>query len=266
MNKDIRNEGVWEEINIKRDSMKCPDFTKIMMESSDQQKKLTQPPLSVAAKGELITLDADFSAVITEDQYSNLLDIRRSLRVYDRDTPMTQSQLAFLLWSTQGVQRIRGRNYCTLRPAPSGGARHPFETYIVARNVEGLKPGIYHYLPLENVGEKKVALEYVSDFDDYDNRMSAMLAEQKWACDAPAIIFYSCVAYRAEWRYSHMAHRVVLIDLGHVGQNFMLSATAMGMGSCLMAAFNQDLCDEALGLDSYEEYTVYACAVGKSGK
>ena len=91
-----------------------------------------------------------------------------------------------------------------------------------------------------------------------------MLAGQRWASHAPVVVFYSCVAYRAEWRYCTMAHRVVLIDLGHVGQNFMLSAATMGLGSCCMAAFNQKLCDEAFGFDGYEEYTVYACSLGKT--
>lgn len=263
MSNDIRNEGLWEEIDVKRGFMKCSDFTLHTMGSSDQQKELPQPPLSAAAKGGLIKLPVDFDGVVTHSQYPDLLDMRRSERAYDRAASMSQEQLAFLLWSTQGVQKIRGRNYCTLRPVPSGGARHPFETYIFVRNVDGLRPGIYHYLPLENVGEKRVSIEFVGDFDNYDERMSAMLADQKWACDAPVVIFYTCVAYRAEWRYSHMAHRVVLIDLGHVGQNLMLSASAMGLGSCCMAAYAQGLCDDALGLDGYEEYTVYACSVGK---
>jgi len=91
-----------------------------------------------------------------------------------------------------------------------------------------------------------------------------MLAFQKWATSAPVVVYLTCVAYRAEWRYSIMAHRVVLIDLGHVGQNLMLSASAMGLGSCCIAAYDQTLCDQALGIDGYEEYTVYACTIGKT--
>jgi len=261
MSKDIRNEGFWEEINGNRDFMKCPNFAEWQ---SDQKKELPQPPLSKEATGEFIELSTNWDNVVTLDSYKDLLDKRRSERVYDKDTAMSQDQLSFMLWSTQGIQEIKGENYCTLRPAPSGGARHPFETYFLARNVDGLKPGLYHYLPLEHIGEKKVAVKYLGEFDDYENRVTDMLAGQKWACNAAAIMFYSCVAYRAEWRYNNFAHRVVLIDLGHVGQNFMLSADALGLGSCCMAAYDQKLCDDALGLDSYEEYTVYACSVGKA--
>jgi len=263
MSKDIRNQDMWEEIDKNRDFMKCPDFGNVTRQS-DQEKELPQPKLSEESKGKIIEISANFENAVQVDSYTGLLDIRRSERVYDKDAILTQDQLAFMLWSTQGVQDIKGANYATLRPAPSGGARHPFETYIIARNVEGLKPGIYHYLPMEHIGEKRAAIEFTGEIPDYKERITDMLEGQKWACNASALIVYSCVAYRAEWRYCNFAHRVALIDLGHVGQNFMLSAAAMGLGSCCMAAYNQKLCDEALGLDGYEEYTVYVCSVGKT--
>jgi SagB-type dehydrogenase family enzyme len=265
MSNEIRNEGMWEEIDRNRGHMKCPDFAAVMP-GSDQQKALPQPPLCKGAKGGIIRISADFGSAVTRGLYTDILDARRSERVYDEKTPMTQDQLAFLLWSTQGIQEIRGENYAALRPVPSGGARHSFETYFIVRDVEGLKKGLYHYLPLEHIGEKLVAVEFLGEFPDHDARLADMLAGQKWAISAPVVVFLTCVAYRSEWRYVSMAHRVALIDLGHVGQNLMLSAVAMGLGSCCLAAYDQKLCDEALGVDGYEEYTVYACPVGKAKK
>jgi len=265
MNNETRNEGLWETIEANRNYMKCPDFFELKL-ISDQEKKLPQPPLGHPTVGAIIELKNDFDHVLVNSNYMDLLDLRRSERLFDMNVPMTQSQLAFMLWSTQGIEKIRGGSYATLRPVPSGGARHPFETYIVVQNVEDLSPGIYRYLPLEHVGEKRVSVEFVSEFDHHEERISKMVAGQKWAATAPVVIIYSCVAYRAEWRYATMSHRVVLIDAGHVGQNLMLSAVAMGLGSCNMAAYDQKLCDEALGLDGYEEYTVYVNPVGKVAK
>ena len=265
MNKDSRNEGLWVKIARNRNYMKCPELGLVMLKS-DQQKALPQPPLCKEARGVIIEISADFNGVITQGLYTELLDKRRSERVFNKEKGLSQNQLAFLLWSTQGVSEIRGANYATLRPVPSGGARHPFETYFAARNIEGLEQGVYHYLPLEHIGEKKVAIEYIGEIPDHDKRITEMLSGQKWASSAPAVVFLSCVAYRAEWRYSASAHRVALIDLGHVGQNLMLSACAMGLGSCCIAAYDQKLCDKTLNLDGYEEYTVYACAVGEAIK
>jgi len=228
------------------------------MEASDQSKGIDPPPLSNPITGEVITLPA-FDGVLTTPDYMQLLDTRRSLRNYS-DKPMTQAQLAFMLWSTQGVQGKRGVS--TFRTVPSGGARHPFETYIAVQAVEGLQPGLYRYLPIENMEEKIAAIEYLGPIDEYKEKITAMLAGQAWASKAPIVLFYSCVPYRAEWRYVQAAHRVVLIDLGHLGQNAMLSAVALGLGSCCMAAFDQQLCDETLGFDGLNEYTVYAISVG----
>ena len=262
MKDDIRNEGLWEEIKRNRGFMKCPDFFS-KMATSDQAKNLPNPPLCLKARSDIIELTADFDSLLTAPFYVDLLDNRRSQRSFETKTPMTQSQLAFILWSSQGIQQLRGDNTATLRPVPSGGARHSFETYFIVQNVQGLEPGLYHYLPLENIGEKRVSIEFIKNIEDSKSVITEMLAGQKWASSAPVVVFLSCVAYRAEWRYSHMAHRVMLIDLGHVGQNWMLSTTALGLGSCCFAAFDQKICDEVLSLDGFEEYTVYACSIGK---
>ena len=261
MENDLRNEGMWEEINHNRNFMKCPDLDVEL--HSDQDKKMPQPPLNIAAKGEVIELPTQLEMEIINPSYTSLLDSRRSERFYDKKAYLAQNQLAYLLWSIQGIQEIRGEGYASLRPVPSGGARHPFELYFFARAVEGLRQGIYHYLPQEHIGEKRSTIEFHGEIVDYKERVTRMLAGQKWAAAAQIVLFFSCVPYRGEWRYNTFAHRVMLIDLGHAGQNAMLSAAALGLESCCIAAYDQVQCDEALGLDGYEEYTVYACAVGK---
>jgi nitroreductase len=55
----------------------------------------------------------------------------------------------------------------------------------------------------------------------------------------------------------------MLIDIGHVGQNAMLSASALGLGSCCLAAFDSAKCDQALEVDGTDEYTVYVVTVGQ---
>ena len=244
-------------INKNRKFMHCPSFKERMFES-DQTKGKKAPPFGKPIIGELTVLPT-FEGVVNIDSYVKLLDIRRSIRKYT-DRPMTKAELAFMLWSVNGIQELRGE-VATLRPSPSGGARHPFETYIAAKNVEGIEPGLYHYVPTANIGEKKCTIQRVGDKIS-EERISAMLADQTWAAKAPIVLFYSCIPYKAEWRYVDMAHRVALIDLGHAGQNAMLSAAALGLGSCCMAAYDQKLCDETLRFNGLDEYTVYAIAVG----
>lgn len=252
--------------NIKKNRlfMHCPSFEGEMAKS-DQQQGIT-PPSYENYRTEKFILLPPFDDIVTKPNYENLLDNRRSERIFN-DEAITQEQLAFMLWSSQGIQNTRdGRNdgiISTFRPVPSGGARHPFELYIIVKNVVDLEPGIYHYVPTKNIGEKRVTIEFVQPlFDDYENALNDLLVGQKWAVNSPVILFTTCTPYRAEWRYSDAAHRVMLIDLGHMGQNMMLSATALGLGSCCLAAFHQEKCDELFGIDGIDEYTVYVLTLG----
>ena len=244
-----------------RSFMKCPSFFE-EMENSDQKKGIPHPPYTKPHRGELILLP-EFdgkNSPVCHKSYETLLDIRRSVRQYDAATPMTQEQLAFLLWSAGGIQKAKG--HATLRPTPSGGARHPFELYVAVQHVQGLQEGVYRYVPSEHMGEKRVSIEYIKPFTDYENELTDAVIGQGWAAGASVALFVTCVPYKSEWRYCSLAHRVILIDLGHLGQNVMLSAAGMGLGSCCMAAYDQNLCDEFLGVDGVDEYTVYVISVG----
>lgn len=225
---------------------------------SDQSLKLPQPPLvkkPMADESARIALPTDFSSLEMKGDILSVIRDRKSSRVYTPES-LTIAQLSFLLWATQGVKAIRGRAYATLRTVPSGGARHAFETYLVIRNVEGLNPGAYHYLPMEH------ALEFLHDVDNIENTISESLSGQGWTKRAAAVFYWSMVPYRAEWRYGVMAHRVALIDAGHVGQNLYLACTALGVGACAIAAFSHEKCNELFGLDGDSEFMVYTCPVG----
>lgn len=225
---------------------------------SDQERKLPQPPLvkaPVTPEDTHIPLTMDFSGLELKNDLISLIRDRRSARVYTQER-MSLDALAFLLWSTQGIKSIRGKSYATLRTVPCGGARHEFETYLLVRNVEGLIPGAYHYLPMEH------ALEFLGQVDDLDAVISETLSGQSWASKANVVFYWSMVAYRAEWRYGIYAHRVALIDTGHIGQNLYLACSGLGLGCCAIAAFQHERCNQVFKLDGEEEYIVYTTPVG----
>lgn len=224
--------------------------------TSDQIKKLPQPPLvKERTSDEIIALPKDFSDVLEQHDFLTLLKTRKSNRVYT-DGKMTVDQLSFLLWAVQGVKSIRGKSYATLRTVPSGGARHPFETYLIVRNIDGLKQGLYHYLPMEH------SVEYLKYVEDIEEVMNKAVCEQTWVKKANVLFVFTCVPYRAEWRYSYDAHRTALIDLGHIGENLYLSAASLNLGTCGIAAFDDFFINECLGIDGNEEFVCYTQPVG----
>lgn len=62
-------------------------------------------------------------------------------------------------------------------------------------------------------------------------------------------------------RYAIRAHHPALIDLGHVGENFYLSSTTLGLGTCGLVSFDGDYINSLIGIDGDEEYTVYVQSV-----
>ncbi len=143
-----------------------------------------------------------------------------------------------------------------MRTVPSGGARHEFETYLLISKVDDLAAGAYHYLPMEH------ALELLHPVENMEAVISDALCGQSWAAKANVVFFWTIVAYRAEWRYGIYAHRPALIDAGHVGQNLYLGCTGLGLGTCGIAAFSHELCNQVFGLDGEEEFVVYTRTCG----
>ena len=200
------DEAIQKEIIQKgRDFLKSPLERDPYEEAfeSDQDRKLPQPPLvkaPMAEEGERIALTRDFSGLALKNNLVSLIRDRRSARIYTNET-MTPDELSFLLWATQGIKKIRGKAYATIRTVPCGGARHEFETYLIVRNVVGLRPGAYHYLPMLH------ALEFLHPIEDIPETITQTLCGQKWAARANAVFYWSVVPYRAEWRYGIYAHR-----------------------------------------------------------
>lgn len=65
-----------------------------------------------------------------------------------------------------------------------------------------------------------------------------------------------------QWRYGIYAHRIALIDAGHVGQALYTACTGLGLGTCGLGAFQHEKCCDLFGLDGEEEYIIYTAPVG----
>ncbi len=255
---------IWEITQRGRDFLKSRDTMEMERNGlegyqTDQELKRPQPPLVKAPMaGNPIDLPRDFENLGMEDNLVQLLLKRKSSRVYTQED-MSLLQLSFLLWGTQGVKDIRGKSYATLRTVPAGGARHPFETYLLVRQVEGLVPGMYHYLPMTHQLELLSAQEDPQALLDFAEES---LCGQRWAAKANVVFYWSFVPYRSEWRYGIFAHKLIMADVGHVGENLYLACAALGLGTCGIGAYDQALCDKTFQLDGEEEYMVYTQTVG----
>ena len=120
------------------------------LETSAQSQGVPQPPLVLPLPpgAQLIALPAVSDLPRPALDLRSAIEQRRSLRRYAA-AGLSLDELAFLLWCTQGVKRVTDRPV-TFRNVPSAGARHAFETMILANRVAGLEPGLYRYAALEH--------------------------------------------------------------------------------------------------------------------
>ncbi|MBP7703002.1 MAG: SagB/ThcOx family dehydrogenase [Candidatus Hydrothermae bacterium] len=170
---------------------------------------------------------------------------RRSIRTY-KDAPLTLKEVSQLLWASQGTV-ASGR-----RAAPSAGATYPLEIFFVAGNVEGLKPGLYRYK------NKEHSLELIRE-GDFRKPISDRALRQDMILKAPATIVVSAVFERTRARYGTRAERYVHMEAGHVGENIMLQATALGLGTVPVGAFIDSEVKSVLGI---KEDPLYLFPVG----
>jgi SagB-type dehydrogenase family enzyme len=238
---------------LKDSIRKTVDFSR-----TDQSMGVPPPPIE---KG--YSADAERIDLIPPAEFQTLPGIdllvaisnRRSRRQFS-EIPLTLKELSFLLWATQGVREQSGLVHAR-RTVPSAGARHALETYLCVLNVEGLNSGFYRYLPLEH----QLVVEY-RDKSAAD-KIGWAAFQQNWMSSTAAIFIWSAIPYRMEWRYGLAAHKVILLDAGHVCQNLYLACEAISAGTCAVAAYDQELMDQLLKVDGGDEFVIYMAAVGK---
>jgi SagB-type dehydrogenase family enzyme len=226
--------------------------------ATDQNTGMPPPPIEKPWAEDQKRVD-----LVPKDQLHSLPGVdlmtaiqNRKSRRHFQPEPLTQEELSFLLWATQGLRKKVDKG-TAFRTVPSAGCRHALETYLCILNVTGLDPGIYRYLPLEH------QLVFERGDEALAEKVANAALGQLFLSNAPVTFIWTAVPYRMEWRYAIAAHKVIAIDAGHVCQNLYLACEAIGAGTCAVAAYHQELMDSLLGVDGTEEFVIYLAPVGK---
>jgi len=227
------------------------------LEISEQRLGRPEPPPvePAAGEGDAQPLPDPGATRALAPDFHDLVTRRVSRRRY-AESPLTQRELSFLLWCTQGVKDIPGGTV-TLRTVPSAGARHAFETLLLVRRVEGLAPGLYRFDPPAH------ALRALPAPADLSERLTAACYGQACAGAGAVAFLWVAIPRRMTWRYGERGYRYLHLDAGHVAQNLYLAAEAIGAGACAIAAFDDQAIDALLGLDGERAFLIYLAAVGK---
>ncbi len=156
---------------------------------------------------------------------------RRSHRVFGYRDPSI-AEVAQLCWAAQGITD----GELGLRAAPSAGATYPVALFVVA------PAGVYRYEPSEHrlrrvvSGDVRERLQTAADDQSCvgESRVCLVLAAQP---DAIAARY----GRRRGWRYA-------LLEAGHVAENILLQAAALGLVGVPVGAFEDRQVADVLGL------------------
>jgi len=174
---------------------------------------------------------------------------RRSVREYD-NTPLSLEEVSQLLWAAQGITAHWGA-----RTAPSAGALYPLEVIVVVGNVVDLPPGGYRYDPK---GHELAGIT----LGDLRPQLASAALGQSAVRNAAINVVFTAVYQRTTRKYGDRGIQYVHMEAGHAAQNLCLQATALGLGTVPIGAFDDEQVGRLLILPK-DERPLYLIPVGK---
>jgi SagB-type dehydrogenase family enzyme len=174
---------------------------------------------------------------------------RRSVREYSND-PLSLEDISQLLWAAQGITAHWGA-----RTAPSAGALYPLEVIVVVGNVRDLPNGVYRYDPK---GHELVGITV----GDLRSQLAGAALGQSMVRNAAIDVVFTAVYQRTTRKYGDRGIQYVHMEVGHAAQNVCLQATALGLGTVPIGAFDDEQVSRLLNLLEGEK-PLYLLPVGK---
>ena len=180
----------------------------------------------------------------TSASLESVLQDRSSFDRSASDRAFSKDEMGTLLGLALGARKKKwSRNY------PSAGALFPIETYVIGNVLEDADSEVFHYHPTAHALEHLWPLP--GNFD-----MARMIRSSVTPLSSTLIIFTS-VWERSAKKYGDFAYSHALLEAGHMAQNILLVATAIGAQCRPVAGCEDSYVAELLDLDPEAEQFVY---------
>jgi len=141
------------------------------------------------------------------------------------------------------------------RPYPSGGGLYPVEIMVAASRCEGVPRGFHRYAALAHRLVTCAPLPPTGE-------LTHLLNEHPVADAAAFVLLWSDLARPSFGKYGVKAYRLMMLEAGHVAQNLLLTAAALGLPTLPLCGFLDAALAAAAGLAFPYEVVLYVVAVG----
>ena len=142
---------------------------------------------------------------------------------------LLELSMGLAAWKEYGPDRW------ALRCAPSSGNLHPTETYVLARGIDGLADGVYHYAPRAHEMEQRGLV------------VAAAGQPGLW-------VGFSSVHWREAWKYGERGFRYCQLDLGHALGALRYAAAALGWSAQVLDNLSGAAMAALMGLDREADF------------
>lgn len=205
-----------------------------------------------AVRKDAITLPAPrWSGTVPLEQ---VIYERRSIREYTRE-PIALEDLAQLLWAAQGITSSAG-----FRTTPSAFSVYPLEVYAAIEHVDGIAPGLYHYIPAPGFKEHRLELVHSPGVGKV---LYELTSKQEFITDVAVNIVLAVVIERMQEKAGDVSAQLCFLELGHCAQNIHLQAQALELGSVAIGYLQGREIQKKFRLEGEPQYMV---SVGRMQK
>ena len=220
-----------------------------------EQLSENTPSLFSERQGLIIDLPSPNLESLDQVSFLTTLQNRKTCRNFSGQS-MTLQDLSTLLFASFGL--IHGNlwsesNHSNLqiigmrKSSPASGGLHAEEIYVAAYRVSDLAEGIYHY----RTQDHKLTLISPGDFEE---KIISANYKQFYSRGLSCGFYLTSRLDKLWWKYKHSrALKPALLDLGHVSQTFLLTATALNLQTWITAAFEEKQVNDLLQLHNIKE-------------
>lgn len=217
----------------------------ISMISNSFKRYITSPKIKL-----------DSNPTSNNSLYNTILK-RRSVRNFT-NKPISLADISKILNMGAGItkqRQIDDKNHHYLRSYPSAGGLYPLEIYPVIFNSNDLELGAYHY------DIKNNSLELMES-GNHREKISSMTLYPDLTFSSSMTILITAVFPRTTFKYGDRGYRFILMEAGHLAQNFYLICAALNHGCISLGGFIDDDINQFLRIDGLNESIIYVILVG----
>lgn len=184
-------------------------------------------------------------------ELTKTIERRRSIRKYSNEKVSKETFSKIVNDSIGSIQNNRKENL----NYPSAGGLYPLEFYFAIFNVEDIPPGVYH------LNQRNQSLSIIRE-SSYSKELQNYLQQNGNISNSSFALIITSTPHIVAAKYGNKSLKFIHFEIGHVTQNFMLSAVDNNLASVAIGGFDDNLMDEILYLDGFYETSEYACLFG----